>query len=449
MCDHTIPSIQFTYGGKPLSITGPANTTPTPATLSQFNRFIFTDSIDSIHSVSIHQLDTTPPCTPPTDTLKPEIINTSSFDPTLAQLLKQYTAIFSIPQGLPPSRNQDHHIHLLPDTNPINVKPYRYPQFQKEVITKMIQDMLKEGIIWPSTSPFSSPVLLVRKKDASWRFCVDYRALNSITVKDRFPIPTVDELLDELHGSRVFSKLDLRSGYHQIRLAPADTFKTAFRTVDGHFEFLVMPFGLSNAPATFQATMNDVFRAHLRKFVLVFFNDILIYSVDWQTHLSHLEQVLQLLAHHKLFAKFSKCQFGVTRVDYLGHIISFEGVAADPSKLQAIQDWPAPHSLTALRGFLGLSGYYRRFVKNYAAIAGPLTDLLKQNAFQWSEQAQSAFEQLKHAMSSLPVLGLPNALGCRSLRPMIEKCLLLPRQSRSGAIIFWGVHSKYLRINKA
>lgn len=275
-------------------------------------------------------------------------------------------------------------------------------------MTAMIKEMLHDGLIKPSTSPISSPVLLVRKKDESWQFCVDYRALNAITVKDRFPIPTVDELLDELHDSAVYSKLDLRSGYHQIRLNPSDTFKTAFRTVDGHFEFLVMPFGLSNAPATFQATMNDIFRHLLRKFVLVFFDDILMYSPDFETHITHLTQVLQLLADHQLFAKFSKCEFVVQQVTYLGHLVSNGGVAADPEKLRAIQDWPIPVSITALRGFLGLTGYYRQFVHNYTTITAPLTELLKHNNFQWNPVAQSAFDNLKRAMTSLPVLALPN-----------------------------------------
>lgn len=319
LSDYNVPSIQFTLNGQPFTLTGTKHNTPTHATFGQFCRFTFTDSIASMHTISVTTVEQ-----PSSDTLtsEPPTLDTSHLEPTLSALLQKYATIFQKPQGLPPNRAQDHHIHLHPDSTPVNVKPYRYPHYQKEVITNMIQEMLTEGIIKPSTSPFSSLVLLVRKKDGSWRFCVDYRALNTITVKDRFPIPTVDELLDELHGSRVFSKLDLRSGYHQILLNPADTFKTAFRTVDGHFEFLVMPFGLTNAPTTFQATMNEVFRDYLRKFVLVFFDGILIYSMDWVSHLQHLEQVLQLLHHHKLFAKFSKCYFGVDSVEYLDHIVS-------------------------------------------------------------------------------------------------------------------------------
>ncbi|KAL0373214.1 UNVERIFIED_CONTAM: Retrovirus-related Pol polyprotein from transposon.6 [Sesamum calycinum] len=234
------------------------------------------------------------------------------------------------------------------------------------------------------------------------------RALNAVTVRDRFPIPTVDELLDELHGATVFSKLDLRAGYHQIRLAPSDIHKTAFRTVDGHFEFLVMPFGLSNACSTFQAVMNDIFRPLLRSFVLIFFDDILVYSKDWPSHLLHLHQVLQVLSDHCLFAKFPKCLFGVDSIDYLGHTISTNGLAADSSKLRVIADWPAPSSFTALHGFLGITGYYRRFVRNYASIAAPLTDLLKQSSFSWPPAAAAAFLALRAALLVISTLRLPD-----------------------------------------
>lgn len=275
-------------------------------------------------------------------------------------------------------------------------------------MTKLITEMLQEGIIQPSTSPFSSPVVLIKKKDGSWCFCVDYRALNAITVKDRYPIPTVDGLLDELFGASIFSKIDLRSGYHQIRIAAGDAFKTAFRTIDGHFEFLVMPFGLTNAPSSFMAAMNDLFRPFLRKFVVVFFDDILVYSRSWSDHLNHLRQVLSLLQTAQFYAKLPKCIFGQASIDYLGHVISAQGVSADASKVQAIVEWPTPKSITALRGFLGLTGYYRRFVRHYATIAGPLTDLLKRGTFTWTEKANAAFAQLKLAMTTMPVLHLPN-----------------------------------------
>ena len=239
----------------------------------------------------------------------------------------------------------DHRIHLLPGTSPVAVRPYRYPQLLKDEIERQCADMLRQGIIRPSTSAFSSPVLLVRKKDGTWRFCVDYRALNGATVRDMFPIPVVDELLDELHGAAFFTKLDLRSGYHQVRMHPDDIAKTAFRTHHGHFEFLVTPFGLTNAPSTFQALMNEVLRPYLRRFVLVFFDDILIYSKTWSEHLQHLRAVFSTLREHGLVLKRSKCSFAEQSMAYLGHIVTGSGVAMDQSKVAAVQAWPLPTSL--------------------------------------------------------------------------------------------------------
>lgn len=213
----------------------------------------------------------------------------------LASVVQEHKEVFVENRGLPPSRGNEHAIRLKEGSNPVGVMPYRYPQSQKDEIERMIQEMLKAGIIRPSTSPFSSPVLLVKKRDGSWQFCVNYRALNKETVADKYPIPIIDELLDELHGSKVFSKLDLKAGYHQILVRPEDTHKIAFRTHDGHYEFLVMPFRLMNAPATFQSLMNDIFRPYLRRFMLVFFDDILVYSKSEDEHVKHMQLVLQQL----------------------------------------------------------------------------------------------------------------------------------------------------------
>lgn len=214
--------------------------------------------------------------------------------------------------------------------------------------------------------------------------------------------------MDELWGAKVFSKLDFRASYHQIQVKSADVHKTDFRTHQGHYEFIVMPFGLTNAPSTFQATMNVLPQPYLRKFVVVFFNDILIYNPTLHDHLMHLRMVLQTLRDNQFFVKKSKCIFGQDAVEYLGHIVSGCGVSMDRQKIQAMLDRPIPKNIKELREFLGLTGYYHRFVCSYASIASPLTDLLKKDPFQWSDAAQHSFDALKMAMASTPVLTLPN-----------------------------------------
>lgn len=331
-----------------------------------------------------------------------------SIPAAVQQVLLEFQDVFEDPKVLPPSRIHDHHIPLLPNAAPVNSRPYRYSPLHKDEIEKQVKELLQAGLIVHSSSPFASPVLLVQKKDGSWRFCVDYRKLNAITVKNRFPMPVIDEILDELAGTQYFTKLDMRSGYHQVRMHSTDEHKTTFKTHHNHFQFRVMPFGLTNAPATFQCLMNTILEPFLRKFVLVFLDDILIYSPSLEQHTSHLQQVFYQLRAHKLFMKLSKCSFGQTSLNYLGHIISQKGVATDPTKTEAMLNWPTPTTITELRGFLGLTGYYRKFIRGYGIIARPLTNLLRKKQFQWTHSATMAFQQLKEAMVRAPVLAIPD-----------------------------------------
>ena len=240
VADFSIPWIVFNYKGNWMQLTG--NSQLSVASSHQISRMLKIGSILSLHTITYEPHPSSP-------TLQTAPTTYTNHD--LQALLTKFSHLFQKPTDLPPPRIHDHHIHLLPNSQPINVKPYRYPHYQKEIIAQLISEMLQDGVIKPSQSPYSSPVLLVRKKDGTWRFCVDYRALNAITIRDRFPIPTVEELLDELHGATIFSKIDLHLGYHQIQVKLEDTHKTAFRSRDGHYKFLVMPFGLTNAPSTF------------------------------------------------------------------------------------------------------------------------------------------------------------------------------------------------------
>jgi hypothetical protein len=327
----------------------------------------------------------------------------------IQQLVNNNVDLFQEPRELPPQRHADHHIPLLSGAQPVNSKPYRYTPAQKDEIERQVKELLLNGVIQPSASPFSSPVLLVKKKDGSWRMCIDYRRLNSMTIKNKYPLPIVDELLDELKGASWFTKLDLRSGYHQVRVKSEHIQKTTFKTHHGHWEFKVMPFGLTNAPATFQELMNTILAPVLRKYALVFVDDILVYSKTLADHKAHLAEVFGILQHHHLYLKKSKCTFAQQSLEYLGHIISSSGVAIDPAKIQAITEWPTPTNVKQLRGFLGLLEYYRKFIRNYGVISRPLTDLLKKNVlFQWNTQHQQSFQALKQALATALVLALPD-----------------------------------------
>jgi hypothetical protein len=235
----------------------------------------------------------------------------SAISPYLQKVIDKHSKVFEdIPKGLPPTRDHDHAIHLIPGSVPPNIRPYRDPYGQKSEIERMIEELLEAGIIRPSQSSYSAPVVMVHKKEGSWRMCPEYRELKKITLKDKFPIPVIDELLDELHGAMYFTKLDLHSGYHQIRMKEEDIRKTTFRMHEGHYEFLVMPFGLTNAPSTFQSLMNSIFKPLLRKFVLVFLDDILIYSKSWEEHIQHVDRVLQILKEKQLMPSLPNISLG-------------------------------------------------------------------------------------------------------------------------------------------
>ncbi|KAG8473048.1 hypothetical protein CXB51_034976 [Gossypium anomalum] len=242
------------------------------------------------------------------------------------------------------------------------------------------------------------------------RLCIDYRQLNKVTIKNKYPLPRIDDLFDELKGASVFSKIDLRSGYYQLRVRDSDIPKTAFRTRYGHYEFLVMPFGLTNAPAVFMDLMNQIFRPYLDRFVVVFIDEILVYLRDETEHDEHLRLVLQILWDKQLYAKYSKCEFWLREVSFLGHVVSASGIRVDQSKILAILDWRPPRNITEVQSFLGLAGYYRRFVKGFSMIATPMTKLLQKNIkFEWSEKCQKSFNQLKTLLTEAPVLVQPES----------------------------------------
>jgi hypothetical protein len=298
--------------------------------------------------------------------------------------------------GMPPERKVEFAIELLPGTAPIFKRAYRVSGPELVELKKQIDELSEKGYIRQSTLPWAAPVLFVEKKDGTRRMCIDYRALNKVTIKNKYPLPRIEDLFDQLRGASMFSKIDLRSGYHQLRIRPSDIPKTAFITKYGLYEFTVMSFGLTNAPTFFMNLMNSVFMDYLDKFMVVFIDDILIYSQSEEKHADHLRMVLQRLREHQLYAKLTKCEFWIDEVLFLGHIINKEGLAVDPKKVADILNWKASIDARGIKSFIGMAGYYRRFIEGFSKIAKPMTALLGNKVeFKWTQKCQEAFEALK------------------------------------------------------
>ncbi|GJY21838.1 putative reverse transcriptase domain-containing protein [Tanacetum coccineum] len=310
--------------------------------------------------------------------------------------------------GLPLVRQVEFQIDLIPGAAPVARAPYRLALLEIQELSNQLQELADRGFIRPSTSPYGAPVLFVKKEDGSFIMCIDYQELNKLTIKNCYPLPRIDDLFDQLQGSSIYSKIDLRSGYHQLRVRDEDIPKTAFRTRYEHYEFQVMPFSLTNAPAVFMDLMNRVCKPYLEKFVIVFIDDILIYSHYNEEHAYHLRIILELLRKEKLYAKFSKCDFWIRIVQFLRHLIDNQGLHVDPAKIEAVKNWASPTTPTEIRQFLGLIGYYRIFIKDFSKIAKFLTELIQKNKkYIWGEKQESAFQLLNRARAQ----SLQSALG--------------------------------------
>ncbi|MCY3927570.1 MAG: reverse transcriptase family protein, partial [Acidobacteria bacterium] len=376
------------------------NTSPTDITLYRNTTLGHCTPVQNLLAISTENCDTQTTPTPSSPAIDLSHSNLSqSQKQQLQELLDRYNNVFVHP-GEPLGRTNMVKHPIKTSGAPIRQSRHRLPASLKDTVNSQIQDMLDTGVIQPSCSPWASPVVMVKKKDGTWRFCVDYRKVNAITHHDAYPLPRIDATLDSLAGSTLFTTLDLASGYWQVELESSDKEKTAFSTSKGHFEFNVMPFGLTNAPATFQRLMECVLAGISGELCLAYLDDIIVFSATFEEHLHRLATVLQRLQAANLKLKPAKCHFAQSKVEYLGHIISGNGIQVDPKKTTAISDYPVPANVKQLKQFLGLANYYRKFIQNYASVAEPLHKLLRKNSggYGWNEQCQQSFNLLKQKL---------------------------------------------------
>jgi len=420
----------------------PSEFKPVPKPVPIRPKVLLTRRIDPKDQVYLLHIDSITPL--------PEYLSTISTQekpqPEIPEQYRDLAEVFSKSKAheLPPHRGHlDHHIPLVEDAKPVFGPIYNLSETELQVLKDYIDDNLRKRFIRHSTSPFGSPVLFTKKPDGSLRLCIDYRALNRLTIKHRYPLPLISELLDRFRSKKRFTRLDVRDAFNRLRIAKGDEHKTAFRTRYGHFEYLVMPFGLTGGPGSFQSYINNILRAYLDFFCVVYLDDILIYSDNDEEHIQHVRLVLKALQEHGLYVKLEKCEFHVQEITFLGFVITPNGIHMDSDHIATVTEWPVPRSITEVQIFLGFTNFYRRFIDGYSRVVIPITSLLRKGRrFEWNSHAQEAFDNLKSLFASEPLLRhfdpeLPTTLHTDSSGFALSGIISQPHDGRLHPIAYW------------